>query len=527
MIKTFSLIALFLFQSWLIASPVFASVMITDDIYFHEQWYLQKIQVPLAWQTTTGSNDVIVAVLDTGFDLNHPDLEENKWINTDEVPDNGIDDDGNGFVDDREGWDFVEDDHTPEPTIGETYDEGAVSHGTVIAGIIGAATNNQKGIAGINWHVKLMNVRILDNMGVGNSNTAREGIKYAVKNGAKVINLSFTGFNDDPELESVIQAANAAGALIVAAVGNTEGGGVNVDDTPIYPACDGHGQADNGIIGVASTDKTDTKSTFSNYGATCTDISAPGEDILSTVYQNSAQAPFAKGFYQDSWSGTSMAAPMVAGSAALLYAANPRLTPPQIKNVLRLSADPVQVTGPASGKMGAGRLNIASALKLAALLYPPEAVPGSLVKLSCAPLADVNDPCKAVYFYASDGKRHAFPNDKVFFTWFADFSSVKEVSQDFLSTLALGKNVTYHSGTKLVKFQSVSTVFAVEAKGVLRAVGSEAIAAELYGADWGKKVDDISDVFFGNYTFGLKINAASEYSVEGAKALVNGLDQNF
>ena len=526
--KTFSRnIVLSFLLSWFIVTPVFASVMITDDKYFSEQWYLQAIQAPSAWQTVTGSSDVIVAVLDTGFDTNHPDLLENKWINTREVAENGADDDGNGFIDDVQGWDFIDHDNTPEPTISETYDEGAVSHGSVIAGIIGATTNNGNGIAGINWNVKLMNVRILNNMGEGNSVTAREGIQYAVKNGANVVNLSFTGFDMDPLLEIVIKEANDAGVLIVAAVGNTEGGGINVDLTPIYPACIGHGQPNNGIIGVSATDRTDTKSDFSNYGATCTDIAAPGEDILSTVYQNNAWAPFVHGFYQDRWSGTSMAAPMVSGAAALLLSASPHLTPIQLKNVLRLSADPVHVTGDASGKMGAGRLNVAKALTLAEELYPAEAKSGSLIKLTCPVKADLNDPCKAVYFYASDGKRHAFPNDKVYFTWFTDFSAVKEVSSEFLSSLSLGKNITYHPGTKLVKFQTVPTVFAVEAKGVLRALATEEIAASLYGPNWNKYVDDISDVFFGNYTFGTKIETASNYSVAGASVSVTGLDQNF
>lgn len=516
----------FFFLTWLVASPVFAFSS-PNDPYFVDQWYLNKIQAPAAWQTGTGSNDVIVAVLDTGFDLDHPDLVQNTWVNTGEIPNNGIDDDGNGFVDDVHGWDFVDHNNSPEPSISTTYDEGAVSHGTVIAGIIGATTNDANGIAGINWHVKLMNVRILDNTGIGNSEVAREGIEYAVKNHAKIINLSFTGFDNDPQLESTINAAEEAGVLIVAAVGNTEGGGINVDETPIYPACDGHGSPDNGIIGVASTDETDTKSTFSNYGATCTDLSAPGENILSTVYQNDAWLPFAKGYYQGGWSGTSMAAPMVSGAAALVYATYPHLTPPQLKNVLRLSADPVHVTGVASGKMGAGRLNVANALVLAKQLYPPEVLSDSLVKLHCLSNASVNDPCKAVYFYASDGKRHAFPNEKVFYTWFTDFSSVKEVSADFLSSLTLGKNVTYHPGTKLVKFQTVPTVFAVSVKGVLHPIDSESVAVNLYGPDWNTKVDDISDVFFGNYSIGSKIQTSADYSVAESVASVSGLDQNF
>lgn len=512
---------------WFISSPVFAASMITDDPLFSGQWYLQNIQAPTAWQTTKGSSALVVAILDAGFDLSHPDLEQNTWVNTKEIAGNGLDDDLNGFVDDVYGWDFVDKDNTPEPTVSTTYDEGAISHGSVIAGIIGATANNHAGIAGINWNVKMMNVRILDNMGSGNSGSAHDGIQYAIKNGAKIINLSFTGFDHDPRLETAIKEANAAGVLVVAAVGNTKTGGINVDETPIYPACDGHGTPDNGMIGVASTDKTDTKSGFSNFGATCTDISAPGENIVSTVYQNSAWVPFDDGFYQDRWSGTSMAAPMVSGAAALLLSTHPKLTPPNIKNILRLSADPVSVTGAASGKMGAGRLNIAKALTLADTLFPPEVSVGSLVKLRCEKNATVDHPCKAVYFYATDGKRHAFPNDKVYFTWFSDFSSVKEVSSEFLASLTLGKNVTYHPGTKLVKFQTFPTVYAVESKGVLRAISSESVAASLYGVNWNKQVDDISDVFLGNYAFGSKIESLQDFNVILASTSLKTLSENF
>jgi len=152
---------------------------------------------------------------------------------------------------------------------------------------------------------------------------------------------------------------------------------------------------------------------------------------------------------------------------------------------------------------------------------------GSLIKTVCTVNASVNDPCRAVYFYATDGKRHAFPNDKIFFTWFENFDSVKEVSASFLSLLTLGKNVTYHPGTKMVKFQSVPTVYAVSKKGTLRAIDSEQIAAQLYGSDWNKKIDDISDAFVGNYSFGTKIMQFSDYDVVREKSSVSGLNENF
>ncbi|MBI4435256.1 hypothetical protein HY630_01150 [Candidatus Uhrbacteria bacterium] len=156
-----------------------------------------------------------------------------------------------------------------------------------------------------------------------------------------------------------------------------------------------------------------------------------------------------------------------------------------------------------------------------------EAEPGNLVKLACVGETDVNNPCRAVYYYATDGKRHAFPNEKVFFTWFDDFDDVIEVSADFLSDLSLGGNVTYHPGTRMVKFQSVRTVYAVEAKGVLRAISSEAVASELYGIDWNQQIDDISDAFYGNYDFGEMIDSADDYDKDEVEDSVDSLDDNF
>ncbi|MBI4713974.1 S8 family serine peptidase [Candidatus Uhrbacteria bacterium] len=512
-----------------VAFPAFA--LTPSDTFFSQQWYLKKMELEKAWNTTTGSTDVVIAVLDTGFDMDHPDLVGNVWVNGDETSGDGIDNDNNGYIDDVNGYDFVENDSNPIPSLDAPYDSTAVPHGTVIAGILGAIGNNSAGITGINWRVRLMNVRILDNNGVGGSVVAKEAIRYAVKNGADVINLSFTGFEVDPEFETSIKEAHDAGVVVVAAVGNTKDGGINVDRTSIYPACHGEGENTDLVIGVAASDENDMKSDFSNYGALCTDISAPGEMIFSTIYQDNAYAEFASGYYENGWAGTSMAVPMVAAAAALLKSEYPTLNPDQIEIILRLSADPVYATGEAQGKVGAGRLNIAKAIALAptftAQAVNAEAAPNSLIKLSCVGETTVDDPCRSVYFYASDGKRHAFPNDKVFFTWFDNFDNVKEVSKSFMSSLPLGKNVTYHPGTKMVKFQSVPTVYAVSKGGVLRAIASEQIAGELYGESWNKQIDDISDAFFGNYTFGIKINLASEFDVLFEKNSVSGLDDNF
>jgi len=345
------------------ASPVYA--LTPDDEFLEEQWYLENIGAYEAWDTHTGDGSVVVAVLDTGIDLDHPDLEENIWVNTGEVADDGIDNDSNGYVDDVNGYDFVDDDGSPVPDQDSAFDEGAVSHGTVIAGIIGAVGDNDEGVAGIIWDVQLMSVRILDNEGIGDSNLVRQGVEYAMENGADVINLSFTGFDFDDVLRRAIEEAYEAGIVVVAAMGNADNGGINTDESPIFPACFGERADEDWILGVAATDQDDVKAEFSNYGAECTDISAPGEDIFSAVYQDDDWIEFADGFYQDSWSGTSMASPMVAGAAALLKSAYHSLTPDDIKSILRLSVDPVTATGDAQGKMGSGRLNIGTALTLA------------------------------------------------------------------------------------------------------------------------------------------------------------------
>ncbi|HBP00458.1 MAG: peptidase S8 and S53, subtilisin, kexin, sedolisin [Candidatus Uhrbacteria bacterium GW2011_GWF2_41_16] len=343
-----------------------------NDSLLDEQWYLGTIHAFDAWDTTSGSPEVIVAVLDTGLDLDHPDLSNHVWINPGEIPNDGRDNDGNGFIDDIHGWDFVDGDATPEPTISavDQLDQGAISHGTVIAGIIGAVTDNGEGIAGINWHVRIMSVRILNNIGSGDSSKARRAIEYAVKNGADVINLSFTGFEVDEDFLQAVQDAYEQGVTVVAAVGNDENGGVNLNEQPIYPACFVTKEGVDVVIGVAATDEEDRKASFSNYGSYCTDLAAPGVDVIGTMYQDGL-TPETMDLYGGYWSGTSIAAPMVAGAAALLKAAYPTLSPDQIRTVLQLSVDPtMERNSPSAGQLGSGRLNIMNALNVAKSFAP-------------------------------------------------------------------------------------------------------------------------------------------------------------
>lgn len=152
-----------------------------------------------------------------------------------------------------------------------------------------------------------------------------------------------------------------------------------------------------------------------------------------------------------------------------------------------------------------------------------EAAEGDLIKMACPGGEDVNHPCRAVYFYGDDGKRHAFPNEKVFFTWYADFDDVVVVTDDYIASLTLGRNVTYHPGTKMVKFPSLNTVYAVGETGELRAVGSEDVARSLYGSNWNTKIDDISEAFYGNYRFGDDIDSSSDYDVDDAVASMDSI----
>ena len=272
---------------------------VPNDRAFAAQWELADdgaMGARSAWGIAN-RGDVTVAVIDTGAQLDHPDLAPNLWTNTAEIPGNGIDDDGNGFVDDVHGYDFVAKD-------GDPSDENG--HGTNVAGIIGARGNNAVGVAGVAWRAKLMIIRVLDASGSGNVYDVARGIRYAVANGAKVINLSMAGPDDAPELESAIAEAADAGVLMVASAGNS---GADLDTRAAFPASS---PSDN-VIAVASTDEAGALAPGSSYGAHTVDVTAPGENIDST----------AVGSRYATRSGTSQAAAHVSGVLALMAAASP------------------------------------------------------------------------------------------------------------------------------------------------------------------------------------------------------------
>lgn len=346
----------------LTAVPVSARVP-NDDLYA-DQWYLGQIFAPTAWDTTVGNRDTVIAVIDSGVDIDHPDLQSQIWINRAEVADDGIDNDDNGYVDDTHGWDFVGDDNDPHPGKEHGIYVDAIDHGTVVSSIIAAKTNNSEGIAGINWRARIMAVRILDGLGAGQEGDAAKAVRYAVKNGADVINMSFTGFGFDADFERAVRDAYRQGVIVVAAVGNDSNGGVDTNDTPLYPVCMGTPLED-WVFGVAASDVNDGKASFSNYGSDCTDVSAPGVEVIGATEYRPGDPTFGEA-YGGPYDGTSVAAPQVSAVAALIRGAFPSLTVQEIQTVIKLSVDPMRVRGTIyAGQMGAGRLNAERALSMA------------------------------------------------------------------------------------------------------------------------------------------------------------------
>ncbi len=326
-----------------------------NDPSYNQLWGMDKVKAPQAWDIQTGSSDVVVGVIDTGLDWTHPDLIDNIWQNLGEDADgdgsvlewngsqwifdpgdeNGVDDDGNGYVDDFVGWDFHNNDNDP-------YDDH--SHGTHVGGTIGAKGNNNTGVCGVNWDVQLMGLKFLGSMGYGYISDALLCIDYAVSNGATISNNSYGGAGYSQAFADVLQVAEQNNHLFVAAAGNNNS---NNDFTPVYPAA----YPNPNVLTVASTTSSDGRSSFSNFGMTSVDLGAPGSFIYSTIPNNSYA----------SFSGTSMASPHVAGAAALLLSQCNSLTYQEIKAAIMDSADPISALSGIC--VSGGRLNINAAMQ--------------------------------------------------------------------------------------------------------------------------------------------------------------------
>lgn len=326
---------------------------IVDDKFFPEQWYMQQesdhdIDIKKAWDIEKGDKNIVIAVIDTGIDIDHPDLVEHIWVNSDEIADNKIDDDHNGYIDDVSGWDFVNNNNNPNPDPNNKGLNSGVVHGTHVAGIVAAKTNNEKGVAGICRKCRIMPIQVMNDEGVGKISSIYYGILYAINNGADVINLSFGSYDFSNLENEAVQKARAAEIVVVAAAGNDN---KNLNKKPIYPACH------EGVLGVAATNEYDEKIGFSNYGSDCVDLSAPGNNILSTFYTNDLTYKFDDNYGY--MSGTSMATPIVSGVASLLKSFNNNYTEEKIKKLIKNNTEDVGL----GESMGKGRINARLVLK--------------------------------------------------------------------------------------------------------------------------------------------------------------------
>jgi subtilisin family serine protease len=312
------------------------------DTYFSIQWPLENIgqmypesgsynhppgkvdadiDAPEAWDIFTGSADVVVAVIDTGVDYAHRDIDDNMWVNETELNGTaGVDDDYNGYVDDIYGYDFCNRDGDPMDDRG---------HGTHCAGTIAAETDNAQDIAGVCWQTRIMAVKFLDSGGSGTTSNAVKSFYYAVANGADICSNSWGGGSYSETLEEALDFAASQGVILVASAGNDN------TSNPEYPAYYGP------MIAVAATNSNDDKASFSNYGG-WVDLAAPGVDILS-LRASLASSYFGEPYddYTLILSGTSMACPHVAGACALLIGANPTLTRDEVYDLLMTTGDPI------------------------------------------------------------------------------------------------------------------------------------------------------------------------------------------
>ena len=296
-----------------------------NDPNYTAQWGLEKINISEAYDIEKGDSNIIIAILDTGVDWNHTELSSRIWDNGDETED-GNDTDGNGYIDDMRGWDYVNNDNNP------TDDHG---HGTHCSGIAAADTNNSVGISGVCWNCTIMPVKCLDAGGGGSYSDVALAIEYAANNSAHIISMSLGSSSDSNLVKDAVNYAYSQGIVVIAAAGN------NYDDTLHYPA------AYDNAIAVTATTTSDSKSSFSTYGY-WTDIAAPGSDIYSTLPNNQYA----------SWDGTSMATPFVAGLAGLLLSKNNSLNPDMLETIIKSTSDNVS----SGNYIGIGRINAYNAL---------------------------------------------------------------------------------------------------------------------------------------------------------------------
>lgn len=324
--------------------PYFSSYGSWGQAYL-DLWGINLIGSASAWDTSTGAG-IIVGVVDTGIDFTHPDIVANIWTNTGEIPNNGIDDDGNGFIDDVHGWDFIGSTYTNPVQSNNPTDH--FGHGTHVSGTIAATGNNGIGVIGVAWNSQIMPVKGLDDTGTGIDSTLGPAILYAANNGADVISNSWAGFGTSQTIADAVSYAYNLGVVVVAAAGNN-----NDDARNYYPANLPQ------VITVAATDHNDNIAYFSNWGSKI-DVAAPGVDILSLRAAGTTMGTPVNAYYTRA-DGTSMATPHVSGLAALILAQNPTYSNEDVRQAIRVSADKLGTSG-FDLNYGYGRINASAAL---------------------------------------------------------------------------------------------------------------------------------------------------------------------
>lgn len=328
---------------------IYRTMATPNDPKFGQLWGMNKINAPAAWNAKSKADRVIVAVIDTGINYKHEDLKDNVWVNKNEVAGNGIDDDGNGYIDDIHGINGINDS-------GDPMDDH--SHGSHCMGTIAGTGNNNVGVTGVCWQAQVMGCKFLSASGGGSSADAVKCINYAVANGAKVLSNSWGGGGFSLALYNAIKDAGDKGVLFVAAAGNSYKSSLSLPagycqdqdfQGKTYPGL-------SNVLAVSASDESDNKASFSQYSAAAAKsrdlIAAPGTNILSTTLGNNYA----------SYNGTSMATPHVAGAATLIWANNMNLTALEIKKVLTDSGDTLQ-WGDWFSKYDIQRLNLEQALK--------------------------------------------------------------------------------------------------------------------------------------------------------------------
>lgn len=414
-------------------NTVYQPSALPNDPLFNEQWQLENTgqfvpgsglgtigadaNLTAAWDITVGSRDVVVAVIDTGVDLDHPDLADNIWVNPGEIPGNGVDDDGNGFIDDVNGWDFGENDSDPDDVFG---------HGTPVAGTIGAVGNNGIGVAGVAWNVSIMSLKIADEFGrlslaaiVGAHDYATQMINRGINVVAS--NNSYGAFAPaDAEQfrqaeKDAIQRFVDTGAVFVASAGNdsTDIDPISEQDRTQFPA----GFDIPGIVSVASVDNNDTLSGFSNFGAETVDLAAPGSNVRTT----------AVGGGYTFISGTSFSGPMVAGAVALLKTVRPGSSGEEIRQILNDSSR--QLPSLQNRVQSGGTLDVAEALRILGI---------------DGPVVTAVNPGPVTGQVASDGN----PLDTLALSFNRDLNT-SILNTGFVSLIGAGSDATFGTGDDL------------------------------------------------------------------------------